>query len=56
MKNKNYLMDIAKKYAEQVDTRIYRIFSGKFKLRRDGELVMRFNENKKIKAEELKNE
>ena len=38
--------DFSKKIAEAVDTRIYRIISGKFKLRNDGELDMRFKENK----------
>lgn len=42
----NSIMEIAKEYAKQVDKRIYRIISGKFKLRNDGELDMRFNENK----------
>lgn len=37
--------EIAEKVAEAVDLRIYRIISGKFKLRNDGELDMRFKEN-----------
>lgn len=41
------IQNLANKIIEQVDTKIYRIISGKFKIRKDGELDMRFKENLK---------
>ncbi len=37
--------EMAQKVAEAIDLRVYRIISGKFKIRKDGELDMRFKEN-----------
>lgn len=37
--------EISTKLAEEVDTKIYRIVSGGFKLRKDGRLDQRFKEN-----------
>ncbi|MFW6130466.1 MAG: hypothetical protein ACOC56_04705 [Atribacterota bacterium] len=35
-----------REYAKIIDRRIYRIISGEFKLRKDGELDRRFKENR----------
>jgi hypothetical protein len=37
---------LSEEFAERVDTKIYEIISGEFKLRKDGELDRRFKENK----------
>jgi hypothetical protein len=37
---------LSEEYAERVDTGIYRIISGEFKLKKDGELDRRFKENR----------
>lgn len=40
-----FINTIAQEVADKVDEKIYRILSGKFKLRKDGELDMRFKDN-----------
>ncbi len=48
----NEMKELVKKVSLSLDTRIYRVMSGKFKLTKYGELDMRFNENKRIVEEE----
>ena len=56
MTTEKLIKDIAKQYARLEDIKIYRIISGEFDLRKDGELDMRFKKNKRLREEDLKND